>query len=120
MGKTKKESRAEVRLAKLKLNMQKMKTEIEKIEGDVSKDSPNWTNTTKTRQQRALWRLAKDFEWLSRMVLKIRCKIAEGSSSQRRWARRELPKFEERKRDAHEAKKTLVEMHASARKKKRE
>lgn len=118
--KTKKESRAEVRLAKLKLNMQKMKTEIEKIEGDVSEDSPDWTKTKKTKEQRALWRMAKDFEWLAKMVLKLRCKIKEGSASQQRWASQELPKYEKRKREASEAKKTLVEMHASARKKKKE
>jgi len=119
VSKTKTESRAAVRLAKMKIKMTTMKNEIGDLEAELNKESPEWTTTKKKKEQKALWRLAKDFDWLARMVLKLRRKIEEGSTSQRRWARRELPRYEERKREAAEAKKTLGEVHAISAKEKK-
>lgn len=119
MSETTNESRAAIRLAKMKMKMTRMKNEVGKLEAELKQESPEWTKTAKTKEMRALWRLAKDYSWLAGMVLKVRRKIEEGTQSQRRWARRELPRYEERKREAAEAKKALGEMHTVSAKEKK-
>jgi len=106
--------KAEIEVAKMKTQRAQLTKDIMKLEQALEEASPEWSTAQKKNNLRALSRIAKDFDWLAVMVRKAKMKIEQGSRSQREWAKRELPKFEERKREASEARVALGELNTNA------
>jgi len=105
--------RAEIEVAKMKAQRTQLEKDITRLERALEEASPEWGTTQKKNNLKALNRIARDFDWLASMIRKAKAKMEHGSRSQREWAKRELPKYEERHRAAGEARVALSELNVN-------
>lgn len=107
-------SKAQLQLEKLKAQQAKLQAQVKALEAICAKEAANATAQHKRNEQKALKKMAQDFHWLAKMVWSLRTKLKDGTVSQKRWAKRNLPKYEQRKKEASQARQHLEAVMSDA------
>lgn len=98
-----KKTKVEMELEKLWKKQLKLKIKIDELAKTAEEDVATRHEAQGEIEVKMLKKVARDFEWLGKMVRKLKEKLEAGTRSQKVWAKKALPKYRARLSLAEEA-----------------